>query len=73
MSQTAEGYYSIGDLADSLSVQSWRIARCFEDETLPEPPRVGGRRLIAESEVPEIVCALRQRGWLPRDPQPDHK
>jgi hypothetical protein len=62
---TSQTHFSAGELGDLLGVQSWRIARCFELGLVPEPPRVGGRRLIAQSLVPDIVAALRERGWLP--------
>ena len=58
-------YLSLGELGDMLGVQSWRIARLFEVGLVPEPPRIGRRRLISKSAIPEIVDALRSRGWLP--------
>ncbi len=54
-----------GDLCDALGVQLWRIARLFELGVLPESSHIGGRRLIPKSMIPEIVDALRSRGWLP--------
>ena len=60
----AVAYTSLGELADSLGVQAWRISRLFELGILPEPPRVSRRRLIPKSMIPEIVDALRERGWL---------
>ena len=59
-------YVGLGDLGDTLGVQSWRIARLFEAGVLPEPPRIGRRRLIPKGMIPEIVDALRARGWLPQ-------
>ena len=58
-------YVTTGDLGDTLGVQAWRIARLFELGVLPEPSRIGGRRLIPKAMIPEIVDALRARGWLP--------
>jgi hypothetical protein len=55
---------SIGELAEALGVQSWRIARLFELGLVPEPPRVSGRRAIPGEMVPAIIAALRDRGWL---------
>ena len=57
---------TIGELGDMLGVQSWRIARLYELGVLPEPARVGGRRLIPRSEIPTIIDALRERGWFPQ-------
>lgn len=56
---------STGLLGDELGVQGWRIARLFELGLVPEPPRLAGRRLIPETMVPEIVRALKEKGWLP--------
>jgi len=55
---------SVGEVADLLTVQSWRIARLFELGVLPEPERVAGRRMIRADMVPKVVEALRARGWL---------
>ena len=63
-------FISIGELADKVGVQSWRIARLFESGVLVEPPRIANRRVIPETMVPKIVAALQERGWLPVDPQP---
>lgn len=57
--------YSVGEVADSLQVQSWRIARLFELGVIDEPPRVAGRRMIPRSLIPAIEEALRAKGWLP--------
>ena len=56
---------STGELGDVLGVQSWCISRLFEDGTLAEPPRIAGRRVIDNSLIPDIVDALRARGWMP--------
>ena len=61
---TSLPFVSVGDLADTLGVQSWRIARLFELGVLPEPPRTGRRRMIPKAQVPDIVDALRERGWI---------
>ncbi len=58
-------FLSLGEVADLLSVQSWRIARLFELQVLPEPERIAGRRLIPKETIPEVIDALRARGWLP--------
>ncbi len=58
-------YATTGELGDAIGVQGWRIARLFELGVLPEPGRIGGRRLIPKSMIPSVVDALRARGWLP--------
>ena len=67
MQKTSPQVTSIGELADALGVQSWRIARLFELGILDEPPRISNRRIIPKSQIPAIVDALRERGWLPRE------
>ena len=56
-------YLSLGEVADLLSVQSWRIARLFELGVLPEPERIAGRRMIPSEMISEVANALRARGW----------
>lgn len=50
----------------SVQVSEWQVRRLFEDGTLPEPPKFGGKRIIEASRLPEIVAAMRARGWLPQ-------
>lgn len=61
---TGRTHFTCGELGDTLGVQAWRIARIFEVGIVDEPPRVGGRRLIPQALIPEIVDALRAKGWL---------
>ena len=53
-------------IAELLGVEVWRVQRIFELELLPEPTRFAGRRVIPSVHIPEIVDALRSRGWLPQ-------
>lgn len=46
------------------SVFEWQVRRLFEDGDLSELPKFGGKRMINEEMLPEIVRALRARGWL---------
>lgn len=52
------------EVAARFRIQSWRVRRLFEDGTLSEPERIGGRRLIPSALLPQIEAALRKRGWL---------
>jgi hypothetical protein len=54
----------LGELADILGVQSWRVARLFESGILPEVPRIRNRPMTPKGMIPEIVGELRRRGWL---------
>lgn len=64
MQKTSCPVTSIGEIAEFLGVESWRVARLFELGILPEPPRVANRRAIPKAMVSLIVDALRQRRWL---------
>jgi hypothetical protein len=55
----------------SGDVAEWKIRRLFEDGTLSEPPKFGGKRMIAPTELPSIVDALRNRGWLTAEASAD--
>jgi hypothetical protein len=37
----------------------------YKTGEVAEPPRFAGRRAIPKSHIPQIVDALRERGWLP--------
>jgi len=62
----SQSHFTTGELGELLGVQAWRIARLFELGVLAEPPRIGGRRLIAKELIPAVADALRERGWLPQ-------
>ena len=57
--------FTTGQLAKILRTDEWRVRRLFEDGTLAEPPKFGGKRAIPSELIPAIVDALRNRGWLP--------
>lgn len=59
-----EDFISMGDAAKHFRTQVWRIRRLFETETLPEPPRFDGRRVIPRDLLPKLRAALKERGWL---------
>ncbi len=67
MSTASRTHFTTGELGDVLGVQAWKIARLFETQALPEPSRVGGRRLIPQTMIADIVDGLRRRGWLPAE------
>ncbi len=56
--------FTTGEVADFVGTDEWRIRRLFEDGTLPEPDRFGGKRAISPELIPSIVDRLRARGWL---------
>lgn len=66
-----EKHLSVGEMADSITkatgvvVLPWRVTRLFELRLFPDPPRVGGRRVIPESLQPQLIRAMRDRGWIP--------
>ncbi|MCA9124452.1 MAG: hypothetical protein H6822_33910 [Planctomycetaceae bacterium] len=58
-------FYSTSDVADLYGVKTWQVRRLFESARLPEPMRFAGKRAIPREMLPQIVDALRERGWLP--------
>jgi hypothetical protein len=61
-------YRTTREIADLVGVEEWQVRRLFEAGVLPEPGRFGGKRAIPRKNVPVIVDALRERGYL-RHPQ----
>jgi hypothetical protein len=53
-------------VADILGTDEWRVRRLFEAGVLPEPPRFAGKRMLTSGDIPAIVVALQERGWLPQ-------
>ena len=58
-------HFSTRELAELLGVPAWKIRRLFEERCLAAPLRIGRNRAIARESIPEVVDALRRRGWLP--------
>jgi hypothetical protein len=58
-------HLSTRDVADLLVTEEWRIRRLFELGILTEPGRFAGKRAIPKERLPEIIDALRAKGWLP--------
>jgi hypothetical protein len=59
--------FTTREVAEILGTEEWRVRRLFEDGTLTEPERFGGKRAICQQGIPSIVDALRGRGWLPTE------
>ena len=51
-----DGYKVLGELAREINVQPYRIAYAHRHGRLPEPPRVGGKR-VYDQEMTEMVKA----------------
>jgi len=60
------GPFTTREVADILGTETWRVQRLFENGVIPEPGRFAGKRAIPSELMPEIVDALRARGWLPK-------
>ena len=56
--------FSTRQVAEFVGTDTWRIQRLFEDGDVAEPERFAGKRAIPPSLIPQIVDALRARGWL---------
>jgi hypothetical protein len=52
------------DVAVRLGVKEWHLRQLWVTGKLPEPPRVGNRRILTEGDLPAIQAALREAGYL---------
>ena len=50
--------YSVGEAAEQLDVSYSRLYRTLREDRQKETRRVGGQRILAESELPEILTLL---------------
>lgn len=57
-------YLTLGQIADKLGVQLWRLRRLFERGILSEPARVGQNRVVHVRLLPTIKQALEEAGYL---------
>lgn len=57
-------FYSTREVAELLGTETWKVRRLFEDGTLAEPSRFAGKRAIPSQRLPEILDAMRRRGWM---------
>lgn len=59
--------FTTREVAEKLGTarDEWKVRRLFEDGTLPEPKKFGGKRIISAALIPAIEYAFRERGWLP--------
>jgi hypothetical protein len=58
--------YTTFQVGEILNTDGWRVRRLFEDGVIPEPARFAGKRAIPSELIPQIVDALRDKGWLPK-------
>ena len=58
------GIYTTREAAELLGVETWQVRRLFQDGTLDEPQKFGGKRAIPADLIPAIRDAMTARGWL---------
>lgn len=60
---------TVSEAARRFAVRPRTISDLFYQRRLSDEkcPVIGGRRLIPESYLPEILAALRERGLAPKD------
>jgi hypothetical protein len=57
-------YLTLGEVAERLGCQVWRVGRLFDRGLLPEPRRVGKNRVVPEEDLPTVERVLRGAGYL---------
>ena len=65
--------YLIGDLAKRLDVPPYRIAYLLTTRQLPEPMRIGNRRIFNETQARQVAKALGIRWEDINQPQEAHE
>ncbi len=56
---------STQEAADLCGVPIHQVRRLFTLGDIPEPDRFAGKRAIPATMIPQIIDALRARGWIP--------
>ena len=56
--------WTLGDIARLYDRPVWMVRRLYERGLLPEPPRVGGYRVVPLADVPLVEAAMRRAGYL---------
>jgi hypothetical protein len=57
-------FLSLGEAATELGCKDWHVRQVFARGLVPEPERVGGKRLIPRSLLGDIRRALLAAGYL---------
>jgi hypothetical protein len=59
---------SMGQVADLIGCQTWKIRRLIGRGLLPEPVRIGVVPIFHRDQLPAIRERLREAGYLPGSP-----
>lgn len=65
--------YLIGDLSKRLNVPPYRIAYLLTTGQLPEPKRIGNRRIFTETDARQVAKALGVSWEAINHPQEAHE
>lgn len=65
MAAALTNFLTVGQVAEHFRVAPWKVGRLFERGLLPSPTKVGPYRVVAESDLAAVECALRRGGYLP--------
>jgi DNA-binding transcriptional MerR regulator len=60
--------FTIGTVAHRFGVAAWQVRRLYERGILPPAARVGAYRVVDPADLPKIEAALRETGYLSREP-----
>jgi hypothetical protein len=61
---TIDRVLTIGEAAERIGAQTWRLQRLIARGLFPEPQRIGRTRVVLEDDLPAIAEAMRQAGYL---------
>ena len=64
--------YLMSDLSKRLNVQPYRIAYLLTTRQLPEPKRIGNRRIFNETEARQVAKAMGLSWDAPKEREEAH-
>lgn len=60
----ADDWLTVGQVAELLGAQTWRVQRLIERGLGPKPSRIGRHQVFRKDDVPAVKKALQDAGYL---------
>jgi hypothetical protein len=67
MTYDSDEFLTTAEAARHCGAHEWQVARLFVRGLLPEPARHGRNRVIRQADLPKLIEALEQAGYLPAE------
>ena len=59
---TGQGFTSVDELCRAINVSPATAYNCINNETLPSPIKIGGRRLFVNAKLKQHLAGLTEEG-----------